>query len=250
MSYFLSETPLKTGKVFELTDTEARHILLSRRIRAGEIVELQDPHDKRFQCRVINTDKKSLTVEPLKEIETPKESRLRITIFQALIKEQPLDFIIQKSTELGVNNIVLFNSKNGTIRYKEIDKKIIRWKKISEEAAKQSGRVKPISIEYLSDTEKIEVLADALDHLFLLEPTPKADKFIAEKTKFSTWKFNSQVTRIGILIGPEGGFTLEEVARFLKIKNITAISMGHRILRSDTAAIASSAIAQALWGDI
>ena len=243
--------PLKSGKIFELSGAEARHILLSRRVAVGETVYLQGPDQKRFEARVILANKGSLSLEVLSEIKTPKESDLGITIFQALIKERSLDFVIQKATELGVKNLVLFNSKNSVARFKDIDKKLKRWRKIGEEATKQSGRTKSVRIEYMDNAESVKMAIRDLDHLFLLEPKSSG--------RFSTWKPATreldsqegfQVTNIGILVGPEGGFTEEEVREFSNIKNLTCVGMGPRILRAETAVIAAAAVIQAFWGDI
>lgn len=242
MSYFLSDKPLKAGEIVELTGEEARHILLSRRVEIGEIIKIQGPDAKRFMAEVILIERKSLSIQALEEIAIPDESPLSITIFQALIKEQPLDFIIQKATELGVDKLILFNSQNSVDRFKDIEKKLGRWQKIGDEASKQSNRGRAVLIEYLDDESKVPKISANLDHIFLLEPSAKE--------KFSTWKPNFQVKKIGILVGPEGGFTENEVAEFLKIKNLTPISMGPRILRADTASIAGSAIIQAMWGDL
>lgn len=244
MSYFLSNSPRKIGETISLTGEEARHILLSRRIRAGEIIEIQDPAWHRFESEVIEISKGSILVQVLREIETPKESDLKITIFQAIIKEQPLDFIIQKATELGVERLTLFNSKNSVDRFKDIEKKLVRWRKVGVEAAKQSGRIKSIEIEYLDDANEMINKIKNLEQVFLLEPS-------AKETFRSTWKLSSQVEQadeIGILVGPEGGFTESEVEEFTKIKNIGLVNMGPRILRADTAAITSAAVIQSLWG--
>lgn len=243
MSYFLSNKPLKAEEIVELTGDEARHILLSRRMEVGEIIEIQGPDNKRFNAEVILVDRKSLQIQALEEIPTPEESPLSITIFQALIKEQPLDFIIQKTTELGVDKLVLFNSENSIERFKDMDKKLMRWRKIGEEAAKQSGRVRAVKIEYLDKPEYVEKVSTELNHLFLLEPSSK-------NTFLELFEKNRVADKIGILVGPEGGFTEEEVKDFSKIKNLTPVGMGSRILRADTAAIASSAITQVLWGDL
>ena len=242
MSYFLAEAPLNVGEIQELTGKEARHILLSRRIEIGEMIEIQGPDGKRFEAEVIDIDRKFLSIQAIQEIETPKESPLKITIFQALIKEQPLDNIIQKLTELGVDTLALFYSQNSVERFKDIEKKLERWKKITEEAAKQSGRVHPIKIEFLKDTDSIFAKATELDQLFLLHPSTNQ--------AFSTWTRSVQVDDIGILVGQEGGFTDIEVANFLKLENAVSVSMGPRILRADTAAISSAAIVQSLWGDM
>lgn len=243
MSYFLSPTALKTGDIIELTGEEARHILLSRRIEIGEIIEVQGPDLKRLEAEVISIEKRSLSIQALKEIHVPEESPLRITIFQALVKEQPLDLIIQKATELGVDKINLFASKNSNERFKDVDKKLTRWNKIAEEAAKQSGRVRGVSVEYIDDFKKIKDLSVELDRIFLLEP-------ISKKSFLELFEKDRVAKSIGILVGPEGGFTEDEVGELSKIRNFTPISIGPRILRADTAAVSSSAIVQALWGDI
>ncbi len=243
MSYFLSDKPLKTGEIVELSGEEARHILLSRRLQIGEMIEIQGPDEKRFEAEIIAIEKRTVSLQAIREINTPPESNLAITIFQSTIKEQPLDFVIQKATELGIYSLVIFNSQNSVDRFKEIDKKLARWRKISEEAAKQSGRLRGVKIEFLENIEEINDLGRNLDKLFLLEPT-------AKNSFHSIWRLDLQVNKIGILIGPEGGFTKEEVENFSKIKNVAPISMGPRILRSDTAAVTSSAIIQALWGDL
>jgi 16S rRNA (uracil1498-N3)-methyltransferase len=243
MSYFLSDRPLNVEEIIELTGDEARHILLSRRIEVGEVIEIQGPDHKRFQAEVVDVDRKSLSIQALEEIPVPEESPLSITIFQAFIKEQPLDFIIQKATELGVDKLVLFNSENSIDRFKDMEKKLVRWQKIGEEAAKQSGRIRSVNIEYLDDPKEINNQALDLDYLFLLEPSSKSN-FLDIFNK------DSGAQKIGILVGPEGGFTEEEVTEFSKIKNLKTLGMGGRILRADTAAISSSAIVQALWGDL
>ncbi len=254
MSYFLSNAPLIASKIFELTGDEARHLLLSRRIKIGEIIEIQDINAKKFECQIISISKKSLTIKPLREITPPAEPPLEITIFQALIKEQPLDFIIQKATEIGVARLSLFDSKNSVGRFKNIKGKLERWKKIGIEAAKQSGRVKPIETQYIGGAEELIKETKELEKIFLLEPPPKADQPLAEEEIFSsfykTWTRSVQVGSIGILVGPEGGFTEDEIIEFSKIKNLIPIRMGPRTLRAETAAITSSAVIQSIWGDM
>ncbi|MBI3632734.1 MAG: 16S rRNA (uracil(1498)-N(3))-methyltransferase [Candidatus Vogelbacteria bacterium] len=243
MSYFLSRIPLELGVIVELTGDEARHILLSRRIEVGEIIEIQDPNNKRFEAEVIDIDRKSLSIQAISEIKTPEESPLRITVFQALIKEQPLDTIIQKITELGVYALTLFYSENSVERYKDMGKKLGRWRKISEEAAKQSGRVRPVHIEFVSDQITLLTRLDEPEKIFILEPL-SGSSFLKFREK------NKDLSNIGILVGPEGGFTAIEVEQFSNLRNAAPIYLGPRILRADTAAISASAIIQSLWGDM
>ena len=112
MPYFLASENLEIGKELTLTGDEARHILLSHRIKIGEQIKLQGPNGKRFLCEVAATDKKSLTIVIVSSLTVPNEPSVQLILFQAIVSEKALDFIFQKATELGVAKIVLFNSKN------------------------------------------------------------------------------------------------------------------------------------------
>ncbi|MBI5139851.1 MAG: 16S rRNA (uracil(1498)-N(3))-methyltransferase [Candidatus Vogelbacteria bacterium] len=249
MSYFLSDKPLKVGEISNIEGEEAKHILLSRRMRSampdgrqGEKLKIQDINGKRFLCEFITASRESLDILALEEITSQKEPALKIYIFQSLIKEQPLDNILQKATELGATGIFIFSPERSLERFKEMDKKLDRWNKISLEAAKQSDRISPLKISYLTHQEDVIKRMGELDQVFLLEPT--------SKETFATWELSSQVNSIGILVGPEGGFSTKEIETFSGLKKVIKISMGPRILRADTASIVAVAIIQSLWGDM
>lgn len=241
MSYFLSAESLEVNKQFEIFGDEARHILFARRIKVGEKIVLQGPDENRFLVEVLSFTKKSIIVRVLEAITSPKEPEVKIVLFQSLISENALDSILQKSTELGVMQIFLFNSRNTPTHLSEkVEAKLGRWKKILQEAAKQSNRLRPPAISFLDNISGVLKEAENLDKVFLLEKT-------AAKTfqDFSKEKYKS----IGVLVGPEGAFTTEELESFSSLKNIKKIRLGPRVLRADTAAISSAAIVQSLWGD-
>ncbi|MEK7066425.1 MAG: 16S rRNA (uracil(1498)-N(3))-methyltransferase, partial [Patescibacteria group bacterium] len=184
----------------------------------------------------------ALDVLTLEEITTQKEPVLKTYIFQALIKEQPLDNVLQKATELGATGIFLFNAERSLERFKEVAKKLERWNKITLESAKQSDRISPLKIVYLPSEELLLNKISEIERVFILEP--------GAKETFSTFKFNAQSNSIWILVGPEGGFSEKEVNTFSKLPNVTKINMGPRILRADTATIAAVSIIQSLFGDM
>lgn len=242
MSYFLSAQTLELNKQFEITGEEARHILFARRVKVGEKIALQDPAFNRFLCEVVSFNKKSIIVRLLETITPPKESSLKIVLFQSLVSENALDTILQKSTELGVAKIVLFNSHNTPTHLGEkVDKKMTRWQKIIQEACKQSNRLRAPEIIFLNDLESAVSQIGDLDKVFLLEKTTKRSF-----PDFADKKYKN----VGILIGPEGGFTQEEIDGLEKLKNLAPVKLGPRILRADTAAISSAAIVQTMWGDM
>lgn len=242
MPYFLSDRLINSGEAFSIEGEEARHILLSRRIKSGEKLAVQDTNKKRFLCELIDVRKNAIDMLPLEEIKAPKEPELKIYLFQSLIKEQPLDYVIQKSTELGASGICLFNSKRSLERFKKLENKLGRWNKISLEAAKQSDRLFPLEISYVQSEKLLLEKISGLDQIFLLDPSAK--------TTFSEWREKLSMNTVGILIGPEGGFDEQEVKNFSRLPNIAKINMGPRILRADTAPIAALSIIQSLWGDL
>lgn len=244
MSYFLAEKPMQLGNTYTLTKDEARHVSLSRRVKMGEKIILQGPDERRFMCVVTNATKDNVTVSAEHEIKTPEEPKLNITIFQALISENALDTIIQKITELGATSLVIFPSKHSpnSITEKK-EKKLERWNRISIEAAKQSDRVKPLSIEYADTLEQTLKRASKLNQILLL------DKTSSKRMKDVTAAL-APTDSIGAYIGPEGGFSPEEDSVIQKLPHALPISLGPRILRADSAALSITAIIQALWGDL
>ncbi len=240
MSYFLSKQTLKIGQTAEIAGAEARHILKSRRVSIGEQITLQDPDGERFLAEVVTADKNSLTVKPIQKNIAPPEPELSITLFQAAVKEKSLDNILQKTTELGVARLTIWNAAHSpekiTPKFKQ---KISRWQKIIDEACKQSDRERGPELALLPDFTALLSEAKILDMLIVLDAngTDTLEFIIPSKT-------------IGLVIGPEGGLDNNELARFREMPNARIIKFGPRVLRADTAAIAAVSIIQNRFGDL
>ncbi len=244
MSYFLAEKPLSQNRLYTLSKDEARHIAAARRIKIGESIELQGPDARRFRCTIRELTKSTVVVTVHEPVPVPPEPIIDINVFQALISENALDLIIQKLTELGAHNLHIFPSQHSpySISGKE-DKKLERWQKISWEAAKQSGRAKPLEIKiHASVTAAMQQLPTP-QRAILLEPSANAK--ISPQVITST-----DHSPICVFIGPEGGFTSAEINIIREAAAATPVTLGPRILRADTASIAITAIIQSLTGDI
>jgi len=231
VSYFLTDQNLISGREIQITGNEAKHILLSRRFKKGERLALQGGDEKRFKVEIVNAGKKDLTVKVLDQIPAPPEPTINIALFQAVVNEKALDFILQKGTELGACKIVLFNSENVATKL-SVDlfkKKFPRWQKICQEAAKQCDRVHPPKIEFVDDIK--EALSN-YQNIVLLDPAGGRFKdLIIEEDK-----------DYAILVGPEGGFTQQEIDRFKSLPNCAPVCLGPLILRAETAALAGLAV--------
>jgi 16S rRNA (uracil1498-N3)-methyltransferase len=240
VSYFLFDNEIKENQKITLRDQEALHLLKSRRIRTRELIEIQDCNHHRWLARVEALSKKELLLTSLTRTETPAESPLKIHLFQALVKEKQMDFILQKSTELGVNSITFFHSANSQRLKKDKEKQISRWNKICLESCKQCGRTIPPHVRFLENLEDPQLTEswNSTEHgLISLELSRSAQTIDS---------LELEAGEVSILIGPEGGWQADELAELPCIR----INLGPRILRAETAAIAVVSIFQFRFGDL
>ena len=187
-------------------------------------------------CKIVN------------EEESVSESKLNITIFQGLPKADKMELIIQKATELGVKNIVPVNTKRTIVKLKDKDKqnKVSRWQKIAEVAAKQSGRDIIPKIENIIDISNLEF--NEYDKILVLYENEErvSIKDEIEKIKNS----NKENLEIGIIIGPEGGLDDTEIEKLKLKSNVSVVTLGKRILRTETVALVVSGILMYELGDL
>lgn len=240
MSYFIFEGKLELNQAFILKGDEAAHLLQSRRIQPGEWIEIQDVSYQRFQAKVVAVLKKELKLLPISLLNPPADSPYKINLFQALIKDKALDLILQKATELGVASICIFQSSYSQRLKKDVEKQVARWQKICVEACKQSGRVKPPALSFLDSHKELEK--------FIHSHTKSVPTICLTTSPQSLrlGKIPNFRGAVNLLIGPEGGWQAGECSGPTTIP----VNLGQRILRSETAAIATISILQYVFGDL
>ena len=199
------------------------------RIKDDEEVEVYI--DGSGYIAVLNSyTKDELSLKILSEINEKYESDLKITLFQSLVKSDKMDFIIQKSIEMGVYGIVPIETKRSIVKKKDIkDKKRDRYRNIAKAAAMQSKRE---FIPNVSDAMKLDEAKEILDGFELV--------LIAYEDELDNSIKNYDIKdkkNIAIVVGPEGGFDISEIDE-LKNSGYKSISLGKRILRAETAPIA------------
>ena len=207
----------------EVLSDENRHHLLN-------VVRLNP--DEEFE--VVSSDKVYRAIyddglKILREVENSHETRIPIHLYMALIKQDKFELALEKTTEVGVSSItpVIFKRTVVNIKGKE-DKKLLRWQKILESAAKQSKRD---IIPTINNPEKLE----NIDFKgILIVPYECAEEIYID----DVLKDTKDIEEISILIGPEGGFEDTEI-EFLKTLGCNIVTLGTRILRAETAAIAA-----------
>lgn len=246
MSYFFAPHDIDTGQEIEIGGEEARHILLSRRMREGETVKLQGPNGRRFRAEVLLLKRNSLTLVIHDELKVPREPRIHIHLFQASTKEKTIDIILQKGTELGVEKIHFFESEHSPYRLHDAAQgKMERWETITKEAAKQCERARWPILEIAQDSTDLEKRILTMDHFYIIDA----------RGKKSLSHMASEIPKllglsVGICIGPEGGLSETELNFFSKYTNTVMTHLGPRTLRASTAAPVAIAIIQSILGDM
>lgn len=255
--FFIEE--IKAGGGFcTITGSEARHIYRVLRMGKGDRLILMDNKGARFQAVIESADRKGVRVSLERPLPTPPPSPIKITLFQSILKSQPMDYLIQKTSELGVDLITPFFSERTVVRP---DKegymtRVRHWREVARSAAKQSGRVTPANIypsnsfhdlaSQWGDDNALKVILwegeESRSLKSVLQSSPIESEEGDTKNKCPYDEF------IG-MVGPEGGFSREEMEIAGKVGFIS-VSLGHRILRAETAAITMVALVQYEWGDL
>lgn len=225
-----------TGKVFEgraeITGEDARHIALSLRMREGDAVTVCDAAGTDYQCVIdqIRPDLISLTVT--EQALSAGEPSVEITLYQAMPKGDKLEYIIQKTVELGVGRIVPILTRRCVSRpdAKSMAKKLTRYNRIALEAAKQCGRGRVPEVEPLIDFDTaLERMGTEPLAIFFYE---NADSPLRETLSFKLQN------KVSILVGAEGGFEPGEAQKAVE-RGLLPLSLGKRILRCETAPLAA-----------
>lgn len=226
-----------------LTDEDTIHALRVLRLKTGDAVELMCG-GVRYAGEIAETEGSSAKVRIISEIASA-EPTLRITLYQGLPKSDKMDLIVQKATEIGVHAIVPVLMERCVSRPDPSDlaRKCDRWQKIAREAGKQSGREQIPEIQTPARLSALSVPFSSHDAVIVPWEDqegygPKA--FVSE---------HPNLRSLGIVIGPEGGISAEEIDR-LKQDGCRPITLGPRILRTETAGLAALCAIMCLYGEM
>lgn len=237
MHNFFVDNSKKQGDRYFISGVDYNHIINVLRMGVGDTF-LVSTEGKSDLCEIESCNDTTVTALIVKEDYQNTELPLQIYLFQGLPKSDKMEFIIQKAVELGVYAIIPTEMNRCVVKLDEKKKKskVLRWQSISESAAKQSKRnYIPKVFDVLSYKQALQ-MASELD--LLLVPYENEDGMAA--TKKTLEKLQS-IKSVGILIGSEGGFEESEIELAKEIGG-EVISLGKRILRTETAAITSVAM--------
>lgn len=236
---------LEPEKIFRdraiIDGTNIRYLTKVLRSSIGDELILLDGLGKGYRGKIASIARDKIELQIIKAFDINTESPLDITLAQGIPKAEKMEIIIQKATELGIKRIIPLITERAIVRTKS-PARLERWAKIALSSAQQSGRSKVPVIEGITGYR--EFLSQGFSGLNLIFYEGKVKKGLKEYLREL-----ERVKEITFLIGPEGGFTEEEVGMALK-KGFTPLGLGPRILRTETAAITALSILQYELGDI
>ena len=209
---------------------DAEHVRVLR-LRPGEDMIICDGQGTDYKCRLVSADKEQVEAEVIEVVPCPAEPSAKVTVLCGLPKGDKTDYIIQKCVEAGAYEIMFFDSERCIAKPEKPEKKLERWQRIAEEAAKQSGRGIIPQVRYEADF--VAVLNDALHTdlpLFMYETGER------ETIRDAIEHTASPIASAAIITGPEGGFAEFEADMARKL-GMHICSMGERILRCETAPV-------------
>ena len=231
MYKFFVEDNQNENNEIKIMNDDLKHISNVLRMRIGEEILITNKNTaETYKCSIKEINKNEAVCTIIEKEENDTEPSIKVDIFQGIPKSDKMETIIQKSVELGVSKIFPVSMKNCVAKIKDDIKKQERWQKISEAAAKQSKRNIIPSIEKSVDIKYLCSKIDEYD-LVLVAYENEDKKTIKDILK------NNKVEKIAIVVGPEGGLTEKEVEELIKC-GAKAVSLGKRILRTETAPIA------------
>ncbi len=236
---FYCREALSPGAHVELPEPVARHAVRVLRLPPGAPMVLFDGRGGEYPAHIERIERDRVYAELAEWRDIERESRLNITLVQALQAGDKMDFTIQKAVELGVRDIVPVESRRSVLRLagERAGKRVAHWQGVVASACEQCGRNQ---VPLVAPLEKLENwLARPSNGCLRLMLAPDADQTLASIPPAGA---------IQLLIGAEGGLDPQEVIAATQA-GFRAVRMGPRILRTETAGLAALAALQALWGD-
>ena len=243
LSRIFVQQPLSEGAKL-LIDSDTSHYLRNvLRLKTGAVVALFNGDDCCDYPSLLSYQGKQAIALVQRQVPASTESELPTEIVQGLSRSDHMDWMIQKTTELGVKRISIFNARHSQIplKPKQTDKRLTHWQAVAIKACEQSGRHRPPQIGFYQE------LTELLD-----EPVNRDIRLLLDFEGESLQNFSikrNTAQLISLLVGPEGGLAEPEI-KLAQASGFDSVRLGPRVLRTETAAITALAIVQSMWGDI
>ena len=238
--FFVKNENILEDKI-EIVGSDVNHIKNVLRLKARDQIQICNQETQQnYSCEILQITNQNVQTKILDTMQSLVESNVQLHIYQGLPKADKMEWILQKGTELGVSSFtpVAFQRSIVKLTGKDALKKIERWQKITEVAAKQAKRDLVPKVENILAVKNICPLLSEYDIVLLAYEEEHENTLKNEITKIKNTKEN---LKIAVIIGPEGGIEKEEV-EILKKAGAKVVTLGRRILRTETVALQVSSI--------
>ena len=234
MQHFFADPSCVDGEQIRLAGSDVNHMKNVLRMKPGEEVWVSDGEGMDYFCSVEGYEEKEAVLRVVKKEVSQTELASRLILFQGLPKGDKMEWIVQKAVELGAYSVVPLSTRRCVVKLdnKKAEKKVSRWQQIAESAAKQYQRMLVPEEQSVMTFKEALVYAKELDVLLIPYELAKGMKETKELIRSI-----EPGKSIGVFIGPEGGFEEQEVADAMEA-GAKPITLGHRILRTETAGLA------------
>ncbi|WP_296946593.1 16S rRNA (uracil(1498)-N(3))-methyltransferase [uncultured Massilia sp.] len=242
MPRFYCPQPLVAGSIVDLPETVAHHLHVVRQ-QPGDALVLFDGAGGQVRARLVEIGKRRASAEVLAHEAVEAELPFAVTLAQGLPEGSKMDWIVEKAVELGVAAIQPLAARRSVVKLsgERADKRLAHWQGVVVSASEQCGRNRLAQVAPVEDVGRwIARPAGAAVRILL---SPRADASLAQ------WTRANPAQDVCLLVGPEGGFGDEEEAAAIAAGALP-LSMGPRVLRTETAGLAALAILAAQWGGI
>lgn len=239
MPRFYYPFPLSIASLIELPSAIAHHISVLR-LQTGDKLELFNGEGGVFVARLTSINKKNAQAEVVLFQESDCELPFGLTLAQALPEASKMDWIIEKAVELGVMTVQPLAAQRSVVKLQaeRAEKKLAHWRGIVAAATEQCGRTRIAQVSEILDVQKWLRQTDLHKRILL---SPRAELSLA------SWAQHQPAQAVTLMIGPEGGFSEQEESLALQ-QGVIALSMGPRVLRTETAGLAAISVLSAAWG--
>ncbi len=243
MSRFFVDKSQIIGNRGVIIGPDVNHIARVLRMGQGDSLLLCDGEGYDYNARIVSISKDEINVEVLSAVPCENEPETQVTLFQGLPKQGKMEWIIEKCTELGISTIVPVQMGRSVVKLskEQAQKKLERWQKTAREAAKQCGRGRVPQV--LLPVTLAELERESLPEFLLLPYEAERSRPVKEALR------GQKAGTAGIFIGPEGGFEPEEV-ELLQSMGAHCVTLGPRILRTETAGLTALSVLLYEWDDM
>lgn len=239
ISRIYSSVQLLPSQAVELGEKASHYISRVLRLKEGAGLILFDGSGRQFEAVINSIGKKTVIVETGPAADTNLESPLAIHLGIAISKGDRMDWVIQKATELGVSEITPLLSERVEVKLKgeRLQKKMEHWQQISISSCEQCGRNIVPTVHALSPVDN------------WIKTVSAEEKFVLHHRANCILEPGTPISSLALLIGPEGGLSEQEIAQAAQ-SGFNQLTLGPRVLRTETAPLAAISILQSIWGDM